>query len=59
MSRYPRGVDLIKAGKCPRGALHPATCMLCATGHMLECHHPMTCDEAECDHYKQAMEREE
>jgi hypothetical protein len=32
--------------------------MLCATGHMLECHYPMTCREAECDHYKRALEAE-
>jgi hypothetical protein len=22
----------------------------CSTGHMLECHYPMTCDEAKCSH---------
>lgn len=22
----------------------------CTTGHMLECHYPMSCDEAQCSH---------
>ena len=30
-----------------RGGLAP---MLCNTGHMLECHHPLTCDQAACNH---------
>jgi len=34
-------------------------CMYCPYGHMLECHYPLTCDEAECDHYKAEMEEEE
>jgi len=33
-------------------------CMFCSYGHMLECHYPYTCDEAECDHYRQEMEEE-
>lgn len=28
------------------------SCMFCPYGHMLECHYPMTCEEAECDHYQ-------
>lgn len=50
MSNYPAGIDLISAGKCPRGAVSPMACMICPTGHMLECHHPMTCEEANCYH---------
>jgi len=30
----------------------------CMTGHMLECHYPLTCAEAECDHWKLAMAAE-
>lgn len=33
-------------------------CMFCSFGHMLECHYPLTCEEAECDHYRQEMEAE-
>jgi len=35
-----------------------ARCMYCSYGHMLECHYPLTCDEAECDHYMSEMEEE-
>lgn len=52
MSRYPRGVGVIALGSCPMGAISPVACMFCECGHMLECHHPMTCEEAECDHYR-------
>lgn len=33
-------------------------CMFCSYGHMLECHYPLTCEEAECDHYKAELEEE-
>lgn len=34
--------------------------LLCPTGHLLECHYPMRCQEAQCSHYLEAMaEREE
>jgi len=36
---------------CPIGAVSPMACMFCPYGHMLECHHPYTCEEAECNHY--------
>ena len=32
----------------------PLKCMFCSYGHMTECHHPFTCDEAECSHYYQS-----
>lgn len=57
-SRYPTGIGRIDRGECPRGALSPAACMLCDCGHMLECHFPNTCEEAECDHYKDALKLE-
>lgn len=34
----------------------PMRCMFCPYGHMTECHHPFTCDEAECSHYHQSIE---
>ena len=27
-------------------------CMFCSYGHMLECHHPYTCDSEYCKHYR-------
>lgn len=38
---------------------HPLAAMTCPYGHMLECHYPMTCEEANCDHYQQAQSGEE
>jgi len=28
----------------------PMQAMFCPYGHMLECHRPLTCEEAECSH---------
>lgn len=28
----------------------PMAAMFCMTGHMLECHYPMSCEESECGH---------
>jgi len=33
-------------------------CMFCSYGHMLECHYPLTCEGAECDHYLGEIESE-
>lgn len=53
-ARFPTGVGKIDRGECPTGAIYPMACMFCPFGHMLECHHPYTCEEVECSHYKQA-----
>lgn len=55
--REKMGVWRTQNGKCPRGDLTPMACMFCPYGHMLECHHPYTCEEAECSHYRAEMER--
>jgi len=34
----------------------PMQAMFCPYGHMLECHVPKTCREAECDHYQRSKE---
>ncbi|MBU1067857.1 hypothetical protein KKE60_08725, partial [Patescibacteria group bacterium] len=34
-------------------------CMFCQYGHLLECHHPYNCEEANCEHYQAAMEHEQ
>ena len=52
MNRYPRGIDLIAQGTAPCRAISPIACTFCTEGHMTECHSGMTCEEAECDHYK-------
>ena len=54
--RFPAGVDRIQRGECPHEGLTPMACMFCVYGHMLECHHPYTCEEAKCSHYQ--VERE-
>ena len=57
-SRFPTGVGRVTRGECPIGAFSPMGCMFCSYGHMLECHHPMTCEEAECSHYQAEMAAE-
>lgn len=32
--------------------LTPLAAMFCMTGHMTECHYPMSCEEAQCGHLK-------
>jgi len=58
-SRFPAGVDLVRNRECPRGGLTAMACMFCPYGHMLECHHPYTCDEVECSHYLAELEAEQ
>lgn len=48
---YLPGLHLIEAGVCPAGAVLATACTFCQYGHMTECHHPLTCEEAECSHY--------
>jgi hypothetical protein len=58
-SRFPTGIGRIERGECPCGIVSPIACMFCPCGHMLECHHPFTCEEVECSHYQQEMEAED
>jgi len=58
-SRFPTGIGRIERGECPCGAVSPVAYMFCPYGHMLECHHPYTCEEAECSHYEQEIADEE
>lgn len=37
--------------KCPT----PQASMFCMTGHMLECHYPLSCREAQCSHFAAAQ----
>ena len=55
---HATGIGLIERGECPRGALTPVACTFCECGHMLDCHYPKTCEEAECSHYRREVESE-
>ncbi len=46
------GINKILRGECPAGAVSPMACMFCHYGHMLECHYPLTCEEAQCSHWQ-------
>ncbi|MBA7710902.1 hypothetical protein ES703_119850 [subsurface metagenome] len=50
------GIVKSSAGQCPIGNTNPMACMFCQYGHMTECHHPSTCEEANCSHYQVEME---
>ncbi len=50
IGKYEPGIVRIVAGECPVNAISPISCQLCQYGHMLECHYPMNCTEAECSH---------
>ncbi len=56
---HATGIGLIYRGQCPRGLTHPHACMFCAYGHMLDCHYPKTCEEANCSHYQQEIANED
>jgi len=49
---YPLGMDLIESGRCPAGDRTAMACTICLYGHMTECHHPYTCEEANCGHFQ-------
>jgi len=46
------GVVKTRTGQCPLGISTPTACIFCRWGHMIECHHPLTCEEADCSHYQ-------
>lgn len=50
LGKYEPGFIKIKEGYCPLNAKSPMACTFCHFGHMLECHHPMTCSQANCSH---------
>lgn len=52
--KYPAGMDVIRAGKCPLGFSLPSACFSCTRGHMTECHFPLTCEQAQCEHKQQS-----
>lgn len=45
----------------PNDACHCASlemAMFCQTGHMVECHYPLSCKEAKCSHYQESQMEE-
>lgn len=49
-NKFEPGIARIAAGECPLNAKSAMACTFCPVGHMLECHHPMTCSQAKCSH---------
>ena len=47
------GVVKTSTGQCPLGQASPMACMFCRFGHMMDCHYPLACEEANCSHYKE------
>lgn len=56
VGKYEPGIVRIEAGECPLNGKSAISCQFCPVGHMLECHHPMTCDQAKCSHLAKYME---
>lgn len=48
--KYEPGIVKIRTGECPVHATSPMACQFCPTGHMTECHYPLTCSQAKCSH---------
>ena len=57
--REKAGAWKIENGQCPIDATTPMTCMFCQFGHMMECHYPQTCEEADCSHYQEEEDWED
>lgn len=56
--KYEPGMARIAAGECPLHAQSPMACQFCMCGHILECHHGMTCEQAKCSHLARYIEEE-
>lgn len=52
IGKYEPGIVRIEAKECPRKAISSTYCTFCQFGHLLECHHPMNCLQANCSHLK-------
>jgi hypothetical protein len=55
---HATGIGKIDRGECPTQASNPVACTFCPYGHMLDCHYPQTCEEAQCSHYQLSAEEE-
>ena len=54
-SKYKTGLGTIERGECPEGNRESISCAVCNTGHILECHHPLSCKDAFCQHYRREL----
>jgi len=54
-NNWHQGQQRISDGTCPLLKVSVLACQCCYYGHFLECHHPYTCEEAECSHYQEEM----
>ncbi len=52
LGTYEPGFIKIKEGYCPVNATQPTACMFCQYGHLMECHHPMTCEQTKTSKVK-------
>jgi len=57
-AHYPKGAERIRMRECPTGRTSPAACLHCRFGHSVACHHPFTCVELQCGHFREIMLRE-
>lgn len=55
---HATGIGKIERGECPIHPFSPIACTFCSYGHMLDCHYPLTCEEAQCSHYREGLEAE-
>ena len=55
---HATGIGRVDRGECPVLAKSPIACTFCVFGHMLDCHYPQTCEEANCGHYKEGHYKE-
>lgn len=59
LSGHPiQGTDEVLVSNPNCRCWHPMAAMTCPFGHMLECHFPMTCEEAQCEHFTTEHEHE-
>jgi len=51
-TQYEPGMAKIDQALCPIGEVNYLACMFCVHGHLLECHHPKNCADANCQHWQ-------
>ncbi len=50
LGKYAPGILKIRFSRCPLHAINEMACMFCDFGHLLECHYPKNCWDANCSH---------
>jgi predicted DNA-binding protein YlxM (UPF0122 family) len=49
---HATGIGKIDRRECPLHKSSPGSCTYCSFGHMLDCHYPKTCEQAQCSRYQ-------